>query len=127
MIKLKSLLSEAYRTINYWMDSNGNMIKVAGHANYVIEHLDKDHIFYIDNDGLPILQRNGSVAEIDDVYDVAFKQHYIRIVVEGKTLYFSYDYDGYKPNNIQKREMRDFAIEHQLDIEDATTGRDVDF
>lgn len=125
MIKLKSLLSEVYRVVNYWMDVNGNMIKVAGHADYVIQHLDKDHIFYI-VDGMPILS-NGSIVEIDDVYKVAFKQHYIRIVVEGDTLYFSYDYDGEKPNNIQKREMRDFAIENNLNIEDATTGRSIDF
>jgi hypothetical protein len=103
MISLKEIMGAK----NYWMDGSGNMIEVNDHMNYIIDELPNS--FDIDDSGFPICN-DGSIAEEDDVYTVAYKLGYIRIVVESNGIYYNYDF--HEPTNKQMRELKNFAIEN---------------
>jgi hypothetical protein len=142
MISLKSLLPENLQnnltkedvtsakimgSSAYWMDKCGKMIPVDGdHIKWILQNL--NHPFHMEN-GV-IYDSNAKPVDKSLIYDIAFKLHYIRVRILFFKHSLEYDYAGINvknpPNAIQMRELKDFAICHNLELINAVNGRQVE-
>jgi len=118
MIKLMEIMGAK----NFWMLPNGHIEEVCDHLGWVTDNVDLP--YYHDEDGFPIT-KDGSIAEESDVYDAAYRLGYVRLVKEAGSgpLFFDY-FSGL--NNVQKRSIRDFAIEKGWRLFDAITKKEID-
>lgn len=111
MIKLKSLLLEIMFAKNYWVLPDGEIVEVDDHINWFTDNVDSP--YFHDEDGMPTME-DGSICEPEDVYEVAYKMGYVRLVKPHEEEYpLSVDFDRNKsPTNLQLRNIRDLAIEN---------------
>ncbi len=84
----KTLISEVVGAQNYWIDPKGNLTKVDNHINYALKSFNIP--YDIDQNDLPI-NRDGSIAEEDEVYDTVYKMGFIRVVEQPAAIYFTYN------------------------------------
>jgi len=109
---------------NYWLTPDGKLIEVYDHIEYVVEKIDPQ-AFYME-DGYP-MKDDGSIAEEDDVYEVAYAKQFVRVVAETseKKIYFSYG-EGNPPNRRQLSELKNVAIEQRFELINAMNNRPID-
>lgn len=124
MTKKKKLpLNEVAAAENYWVKPDGNIVEVYDHVDWFLNNVEND-TFEI-YDGMPIT-KTGAIAELRDVYDLAESMGYIRIVNDSEyPIYISYSLKR-PPTNIQWRNIKNFAIENQKELHDATTNRPIE-
>ena len=108
---------------NYWLNPNGHMIDVYDHIEYVVEKIDPD-AFYMENN-YP-MNDDGSIAKEEEVYEVAYKNRYVRVVIETLQKKMSFSYGQNPPNRKQLSELKNFAIEHQYELIDGERDLTVD-
>jgi hypothetical protein len=115
MVKLSSILKEIVGAKNYWLTPDGEMIEVADHVEYVLQNYDTD--FDLDEENFPINKHDGSIAEIEDVYDYAMERlKLVRVVWEKPNrLYYNYSKDIGLTRK-QATELKNFSIENGLEL-----------
>lgn len=111
---------------NYWMLPQGNIVEVEDHLQWVMDTLQLPDGYDVDGDGYPI-DNYGAILDTDDVYEIAHKQGYVRIMVETdkNLMYYTYGITQ-QLNRKQMSELRNFAIEHKYTLRDGNTQKDVD-
>ncbi len=105
-------LNEIMGAKNFWVLPNGNIEEVDDHLNWFTDNVESE--FYHDEDGFTT-KADGSICEPEDVYEVASKMGYIRMLKEpGDKNPLTVDVEpSHPPTNLQTRNIRDFAIEHR--------------
>jgi hypothetical protein len=119
MIKLKKILLEfgnRWGIRNFWMSPDAKWINVNDHITYVLSVI-APYIYG------KLTDKNLDEDDYEMIYDSAYDRGYIRIVIEGDTIFYSYKYKGNPPSRIQMLELKNFSIEHELKLKDATNSR----
>jgi hypothetical protein len=119
-------LTELINYDNYWLESDGNVIKVKDHVMWIRDNVKlvgfhKQGEFLFKDDG-------NDIATEEEVYDAMFKLGYVRVIqCNGTRPTIVFNYDNRKPpNNAQLRSLRDMAIENGVFLHDANKRRDID-
>lgn len=127
MSKLKSLIKEISGHKNFWVLPNGDIKTIAyNHALWFVENVPCG--LHIDKSNLNILDAGGKVHPAHEVYQLAFKMEYIRLVTIGSvghTLFVEYE-KGRPPKLNQMRNIKNLAIENQWKLADAETRREIE-
>lgn len=115
----KILIEEVAGALNYWISSDGDLIKVNDHINYAIRYFDLP--YDIDNNGYPV-NPDGSILEEDELYDYVYSLGYSRVVEEPATIYVSYHRTN-PPNKKQFMTLYGMAEDKNKNLVDAETNK----
>jgi len=105
-------LSEVANLNNYWMNPNGDLIKVEDHIQYILDKV------------IPRFPYREDYFE--EVYEAAYKLHYVQVVVNPYNERMIFNYGYHAPSNKQMRELTNFAIENNYKLHDAKKRIDLE-
>lgn len=114
----RTLIQEVAGALNYWLTSNGDLVKVDNHIQYGIENID---LPYNIDDGIPI-NSDGSIAEEDEVYDTIYQLGFVRVVEQPASIYFTYHRTS-PPNKNQFMTLYGMAQDKNKNLVDGETQK----
>jgi hypothetical protein len=114
------ILNEIAGATNYWLSSDGELIKVEDHIDYAVKNFNTP--FHIDPDEYIPMNSDGSIAEENDVYDAVFQMGYVRVVEDSANIYFTYSLSK-KPNRNQFMTLYEFAQNKNKNLIDGETDK----
>ena len=102
---------------------NGDIKQVGDHLEWFTSTVDSK--FYYSGEGDFPTKSDGSIPEIEEVYELAYKMGYVRLTKYVEGLNVDY-FRGNPPTQKQWKSIKDFAIDKGWKLFDGVTGKEID-